>query len=246
MIVHAAPQYRIYFGDANDAMYPSEYLQWRDSDILSKKPLQQLQQNLKLDNLMFLHQRHGCNGLEVTKKSLATIQPFGKDGDFLVTQFPSIGIGVLTADCLPVVFYDRRFHVAAVAHAGWRGAVLGIIPTVLRYLQQRFGSNPRDITTFFGPSAKRCCYEVTPDFIDHLDHYPYTEKLFQRNASRLFFDLPMLVELQLLQEGILAQSLHRDYNDCTICDTRFHSHRRGTLEGKADTMGRQMTIIMLK
>ena len=246
MIVHVAPQYRIYFGDANDAMYKGEYLQWRDFDILSKKPLQRVQQQLKLENVMFLNQQHGYDGFEVTKKMVSAIPAFSEKGDFLVTLLSSIGIGVLTADCLPVVFYDRRFHVAAIAHAGWRGAVRGIIPTVLRYLRKRFGSNAQDITIFFGPSAKRCCYEVTPDFIDHLDHYPYTKKLFQRNASRLFFDLPMLVELQLLQEGILAQSLHRNYNDCTICDTRFHSHRRGTAGRQADKMGRQMTIIMLK
>lgn len=246
MIIHATSQYAIYFGDASDQMYPREYLQWQNNEILSKQPIRLVKEQLHLNNVMFLHQRHSCKGLEVTEQLIKQVSPFSQDGDFLITRLPYAGIGIVTADCLPVIVYDRRFHAAGVAHAGWRGAVLRVVPMMLKKMKELYGSTESDFILFFGPSAKRCCYEVSADFIDHLDEYPFSDKVLQRQAGKVFFDLPLFVELQLAHQGINPRELRREYNNCTICDHRFHSYRRGTSNQEANLTGRQMTVITVK
>ncbi len=244
MIIHSAPRYHIYFGDAKDEMYPNQYQQWNDFAFLSRKPIISVAARLQLQNLFFLRQVHGIEGLSVSKENVLTIPPFSQEGDFLITHEPQVGLGILTADCLPVILYDRTHHAIGIAHAGWRGAVAGVISAILNAMKKAYKSDPHDLTLFFGPSAKRCCYEVQPEFITQLESYPFSDQVIRSNGSKVFFDLPLFVELQVLQQGV--KSIHKEYNSCTMCDTRFHSYRRGTAAGSPDLVGRQMTVVAIK
>ncbi len=244
MIIHSAPRYHIYFGDAKDEMYPSQYCQWNDFEILSRQPIASMAERLQLQNLFFLRQVHGIEGLSVSKKDLLTTTPFSRDGDFLITHEPQVGLGILTADCLPVIAYDRKHNAIGIAHAGWRGAIAGVVSVMLNAMKKVYESDPHDLTLFFGPSAKHCCYEVRPEFITHLDSYPFSDQVIRSHRERLFFDLPLFVELQVMQEGV--KSICKEYNSCTICDNRFHSYRRGIVAGSPDLIGRQMTVVAIK
>jgi YfiH family protein len=243
MVVHVTPQFRIYFGDASDEMYPKEYLGWQ-SDLLLKAPIAKVCNLLRLHDLMFLHQKHSIDGLIIEPETLG-IAPFSYQGDFLITQMIGVGIGILSADCLPVIAYDKKLHIAAIAHAGWQGALAGVVPAMIASMQKRYTSCAQDLIIFFGPSAQRCCYEVTREFIDYLDAYPFLDAVLVSRGNKLYFDIPHFIELQLKQHlQQLSFQIRREYNDCTICDSRFHSHRRGS--HSAQPSGRQMTIIVLK
>lgn len=246
MIIHSAPDYRIYFGDAKDRMFPDQYKNWNDFSLLSREPIVSLAERLSLRALFFLKQTHSSQGYFVCQSVLQQVPPFLKEGDFLVTQESRLGIGVMSADCLPVIVYDKKRHAVGIAHTGWRGAVAGVVPEMVNQLKLVYACDPKDITVFFGPSAKRCCYQVDSNFSEQLEAYPLHDQLLQKQGDSLFFDLPLLVEQQLTLLGVASQSIRKEYNACTICDTRFHSHRRGSSLGSGNPVGRQMTVVALK
>ena len=97
-----------------------------------------------------------------------------------------------------------------------------------------------------GPSAKKCCYEVSPDFLANLAPFSYHDQLIRRENNKLYFDVSELIYQQLIGLDIPSNAINMSYNLCTICDQRFYSHRRGTLAGNAELVGRQMTVVALR
>ena len=179
---HDDPRFSIYFGDVQDALYPSEYRQWESVDLMSHLPVKLVAHKLSIDHATFLAQVHGTDGVWVTKERAQTISPFSIEGDFLITQAPRCGIGIVTADCLPVVCYDQRHHVAGVAHAGWRGAVAGVVDAMISMMHQECGTMIADTLFFYGPSARPCCYEVDEPFIKNIPSHLVDYVLEQRDG----------------------------------------------------------------
>lgn len=235
----------IYFGDAQDQIYPAQYLREHRNDFMNHPSVQQCVEGFSLQQLFFLSQIHGVQGMVVRNTQHASLVPFSLEGDFLVTDVPGLGIGVMTADCLPVVCYDKKQHVAAIAHAGWRGAVAGIMNTMIAMMQNRYENEIADLQFFFGPSAQVCCYEVNESFVVQLDLRQQQDAVVERSGV-LFFDLPYFVSQQVQTLGVCASQINFSYAFCTICDYRFCSHRRATKAGTAAQEGRQMTVIVLK
>jgi copper oxidase (laccase) domain-containing protein len=132
----------IYFGNAQDKLFPAEYLQLpaqNVTNLFSVNTFAHLQASMQLKSLYFLHQVHGINGFRITKNS--RLLPFAQEGDFLLTNVPSIGLGIMTGDCLPIIFYDQEHHAIAIAHAGWKGSVQSIATIVLECMQKEFATN---------------------------------------------------------------------------------------------------------
>ncbi len=246
MVIHHEPVYTIYFGDTGDHMYPKQYAQWCNATLFDQPQIRSIAHRLQLSDLTFLSQVHGKAGAIITKQALRTMQPFSRAGDFLITQDAHLGLGIVTADCLPVVCYDKRHNVAGIAHAGWRGAVAGVVPAMIDTMRNQFHTDERYLTVFFGPSAKSCCYRVDDNFTHNFDHCHFAHKALQRREGGLYFDLPGFVCQQLVFYGLNEGQIRMDYNDCTICDCRFYSYRRGTLENNVRAVGRQMTVVVLK
>src|SRR3989338_1697647 len=88
--------------------------------------------------------------------------------DALITNKPLIPIGILTADCQPIMFLDRKNRAIGIAHAGWRGTVLRIGQKVFGEMKKLYGTNPNDCLIAFGPSIRQCCYEVGEEVIESL------------------------------------------------------------------------------
>jgi polyphenol oxidase len=221
MIVSIGRSCSFFFGDAITCSVSHKsphYINFCDS----------LRHDLGLNNLIFQHQTHGTNGLIIDSPTQLS-QPtdcYSRDGDFLITNQKGVGIGVLTADCLPIIFYVAKPQTIAVAHAGWRGSVAGIGPKVVSLLQSHFHADPAHIQIFFGPSAKPCCYQVTEDFLLNFKNNPLAEDIFTKRDSKLFFDNPTYNAHLLQNSGILPQSIDQTFNLCTICNHQFHSYRR--------------------
>jgi polyphenol oxidase len=155
--------------------------------------------------------------------------------------FRSVGIGVLTADCVGLVLYDPVHSAMAVVHAGWRGAVQGIVYEALHALQRTYNTVCSDLQVFFGPSARACCYEVDELFVNAFPACMYADEALSKKGSQLFFDIPTLIIKQLAVAGVAQQSISMDYALCTICNTQFCSHRR-----EKEQAGRQMLVAIIR
>jgi len=190
-----------------------------------------IKNSLGAQSITFLNQVHGINGFCV-KTSSKSLELRERDGDFLVTKERGVAIGVLTADCLPIVLFDKKNCGVGVVHAGWRGSVKNISLKALEMMQKEFGTNPADVIAYFGPSARVCCYEVGRDF--------EVSALCER-GNKFFFDNTNFNYLQLLEAGVLEENIEKKYNLCTICSELYHSYRRDR-----DRSGRQATVVVLR
>ncbi|MDA8059683.1 MAG: peptidoglycan editing factor PgeF [Leptospirillum sp.] len=162
------------------------------------------------------------HGLDVVR-----VDPEGgerPEADGLWTDSPRTRVGVWTADCLPVLFSDRRGRVACAVHAGWRGAVRGIVHEALARLKDEQGLVSSDLLVVLGPSAGRCCYQVGQEVLSEVSsRYPGFRG---RETIDGHLDLPALVLHQLGNEGIPAGQTG-SIDLCTICHPElFFSHRR--------------------
>ncbi|MFH1253996.1 MAG: peptidoglycan editing factor PgeF [bacterium] len=211
-----------------------------------------------LSKLVFQKQVHGTDGIYIdSKEKTKYIKPFDLErsfdleGDFIITNQKDIGIGVLTADCLPLIFYDTKNHVAACIHAGWRSSVNEICTKAIQMMFEKFKFAPEDLQIYFGPCAKFCCYEVQPNFLDNLKNFKFKSQVIRKvstgnSSDQLFFDNVLFNKLLLTDLGMLSKNMHFDDNHCTMCSNKsgtdkFHSYRR---DGKNSL--RQISFITLK
>jgi YfiH family protein len=202
---------------------------------------QDSEQQTPLKSVVILKQTHSTQGCCVTADNLISLTTAPRhEGDFLCTALPGVGVGVLTADCLPMAFYDPINHAAAIVHAGWRGMVNGIGAQTLQSMRDSFGTRPEDVQVFIGPCAKACCYQVSEDFIQNVTSFAWADNVIERRENGLFFNLPLCNSLLLQDAGVNPASIVSDYNTCTICNSSFCSYRRD-----AAASCRQLALIML-
>jgi YfiH family protein len=173
--------------------------------------------------------------------------PFPGDrprADALVTRTPGLLLGILTADCAPVLFADREAGVVGAAHAGWKGAIGGVTDATIAAMEA-LGASRERIAAAIGPCIARTSYEVDTAFADRFCAAdPENERFFTegRREGHLQFDLEGYVAARLAAAGIgRVEMLGLDtYGD----EDRFFSFRRATHRGEPD-YGRQMSLIGL-
>jgi len=243
MLLHNSPLLRIYFGDARDKISPDEYLNIpSDKNLLDIPVFVKLKEAMRLDRIVFPKQVHGVQGFLVASKNQAKkTRSFTKEADFLLTNSKFTGLGLMTADCLPIILFDRVNQGISIVHAGWRGSVQNIVLRAVDAMNAEFGTKPEHLRVFFGPSAKVCCYKVGEDMLEHMEDVEFIDRVVQRRGDELFFDLPGFNKLLLEGIGVKADAFKFDYNVCTICDDSFCSYRR---QGKESC--RQMTVVSLQ
>ena len=168
----------------------------------------------------------------------------GPEADALVTAEPGLAIAVLTADCAPVLLCDPEAHVVGAAHAGWRGALSGVLEAVVAAMEE-LGARPERIVAAIGPAISKEAYEVGSEFRDRfVAEDPESQPFFavDETSGEPHFDLPAYVADRLARAGIPSVT---DLGHCTYCDeTRFFSYRRAQHHGETD-YGRQISAIVL-
>jgi YfiH family protein len=180
--------------------------------------------------MLSVTQVHGTDAL-VVDRALTPADRFQGGWDALVTDQPGIMVAVRTADCVPVLVHDPKRRVVAAIHAGWRGAVAGIVTKTIALMESRFGSAPEHLRVSIGPSAGACCYEVDEPVLDRLrQEFPDWEKVVRdRRGGKAHLDLKTLIRAQAQAAGTRPESITA-VNLCTIChEDLFFSYRR---EGK--------------
>src|SRR5216683_1609805 len=120
-MVHFSEKYNLFFGDRSSGIIPDLFRGVSSEIIFDNSPFDVYKNNFGIKSLVFLHQVHGTDGLQINEEN-KNMPILEHDGDFLSTNLQSTAIGILTADCLPIVFYDTQSHAIALAHAGWRGS----------------------------------------------------------------------------------------------------------------------------
>ena len=242
MLIHNSPLLNIFFGDARYKFRTKDFSKIQNGKaILDKKPFDRLKKNWKIKTLDFLKQIHGSDGVFISSPEQAiNIKPFSITGDYIITNIPKIGIGVVTADCLPIVIQDKFNGVIAIVHASWKNSIQKISIKVVKKMQELFNTKLENLVIYFGPSAKPCCYEVEKGFEKNLYNFANEVIHYRDDNKKIFFDLPLFNILQLESIGVSKQSFRLQYNDCTICDEVYCSYRRD----KDDY--RQITAVSLK
>lgn len=166
------------------------------------------------------------------------------EADAIVTQVPSLAIGVLTADCTPILFADPEARVVGAAHAGWKGAKAGIIGAVVDAMQG-LGARRERICAAIGPTLSSAAYEVGPEFeTAFLADDAANAKYFARSSAdvRPHFDLPGYCRDRAVKTNI---AFVEGLDLCTYQnESLFFSYRRSTHRGEAD-YGRQISAIVI-
>ncbi|HEY6861318.1 MAG TPA: peptidoglycan editing factor PgeF [Pseudolabrys sp.] len=164
--------------------------------------------------------------------------------DAIVTRVPCLAIGVSTADCGPLLLADSEAGVVGAAHAGWRGALTGVIEATIATME-RIGADRGRITAALGPTIRQPNYEVGPEFIERfVAADPGNTRFFMasQRTEHAMFDLTGYIAERVRQAGIVQ---FEDLGLCTYAEPeRFFSYRRTTLRAEPD-YGRHINAIAL-
>ena len=191
--------------------------------------------------LVTLYQVHSAQAVTVTQPWEIADNP---KADAVVTDRAGVALGILTADCAPILFADAQAHIIGAAHAGWNGALAGVVEAAVVGME-RLGANRARIVAAVGPSIHQTAYEVGPEFEARFRAAdPKNARFFvpSARAGHWQFDLPGYVAHRLNQAGIGAVET---VAACTYeREAEFFSYRRSTHRKEAD-YGRELSAILL-
>ncbi len=189
-------------------------------------------------SLIGVHQIHSAEVVTVTGPLMAPMR-----ADAMVTAEPGLALTILTADCQPVLFADQNAGVIGAAHAGWRGALSGILEATLDAMVA-LGARRRDTVAVIGPTISQKAYEVGPEFVDEflMEDPSYSRFFAGGKGDRAMFDLPAFGLHRLRTAGVARAEWTRH---CTYSDPDlFFSYRRSVHRHEAD-YGRLMSAIRI-
>jgi YfiH family protein len=192
-----------------------------------------------IKDLVVFKQVHSTTVVTLTERPRGVVE-----ADAMVTNRPDLLLGILTADCSPVLLADPQAGIVGGAHAGWKGAAGGIVRATVSAMVA-LGAEPKNIRAVIGPTISGPNYEVGPETaaqIVALDKSATAHLGIPQGKTREHFDIPGLLTEQLFGAGV---GLVSDLDMCTYANPdRFFSHRYATHHGT--TTGRQIAIIGLK
>ena len=193
------------------------------------------------DRFLSLHQVHSPDAVVATGPWPATTRP---RADAIVTRAEDLAIGVTAADCGPILFVDPNARVIGAAHAGWKGALTGIVESTVEAME-RLGAERADIVAAIGPLIRQPSYEVGNEFVERFVEADSENALFFIPAAReghAMFDLAGFIRMRLENAGVLMID---DIGVDTYSDERFFSYRR-SVHRKEPDYGRHVHAIVLE
>jgi len=195
-------------------------------------------------SLVTVRQVHGNRCLTVTDRDPERLAQLAETGaDALLTDQPGVLLGVLTADCLPLIMIDRNRRAVAVVHVGWRGLEQSIGTVVVRELIRRFAVAVETLQVYAGPAIGSCCFQVGSEVVDRFRRHFALDGIagwYQERPSGYYLDLLSIQRAQLLAAG-LAKENFQVVDICTYCHDFCFSYRRDHA-----ITGRQLAFVGLK
>lgn len=163
------------------------------------------------------------------------------EADAIITSLEGVAIGVLTADCLPLLLYDPASAAVAAVHAGWKGTALGVAMNAVREMGRAFGTKPANLRAALGPFIGPCCYSVGQSVYEEFKGLGRDLDCFIRLEDGLRLDIGAENVSQLLSLGVRESNIS-GAAPCTSCSAaNFFSYRRDGVK-----TGRQLSFIMLR
>ena len=194
-----------------------------------------------IKNLYFCIKYIVINLISLTKNINLTEKKIKADA--LITDKKNIAIGVLTADCVPILIYDKELKIISAIHVGWKGAYKGIINKVIKFFFKK-GSKIKNLFAVVGPSITKKNYEVQKDFkYRFLKKDKKSNNFFKTRKNKTYFGLNNYVYNQLKKKGI--KNLEIINKDTLDKKNNFFSARRSLQNNESD-YGRNISIIMIK
>jgi YfiH family protein len=197
---------------------------------------------VKPEHLLTAYQIHSANVVVAEAPWPVAARP---QADGIVTRVPGLAIGISTADCGPVLFADAQARVIGTAHAGWRGALAGVLEATMAAME-RLGARRERTVAALGPMIRIPNYEVGPELVQQfLAADPGNARFFHpsNRPDRAQFDLAGFICARLSQAGV---GQIEDLGHCTYADPeRFYSYRRATHRAEPD-YGRHISAIALE
>ena len=180
-----------------------------------------------LGKLVLAHQIHSDIVRVVTKADAKGVDHRNyPECDALVTNDPGVTLGVFTADCTPILYFDPVTGAVGAAHAGWRGTAAGIAGKTVEKMVAAFGCNPADIRCAIGPNIGACCFETDREVPEAMiaalgeEARPY----ITQKGEKFYLDLKQINAVFLRRAGVEHITISED---CTMCQwERFWSHRK--------------------
>jgi hypothetical protein len=211
------------------------------ADVAENRAIAAARLGLSADRLVSCHQVHGTTAIAVESTWRREENP---RADAMVTATPCIALGVLAADCAPVLFADPESRIIGAAHGGWRGALAGVMEATVAAMA-RLGAHPGRIRAGIGPCIAQPSYEVGAEFHEIFTAADRNNRGFFRLAARpdhFLFDLPGYIAHRLSRLGLAA--VERTPHDTAAEEDLFFSYRRACLRGESD-YGRGLAAIAL-
>lgn len=194
--------------------------------------LERLKEALKVRDLGFLRQTHS----DIIIDYNGTIT----EGDSIITNNKDVALLVFTADCVPILLWDKEKDVIAAVHSGWKGTEKNILGKTIDKMVKDYNCKIENIFSFIGPHIQKCCYEVSEELIQ-LFKKNHLNKDVSINEGR-YLDLNACILAILNDKGIQEEHIYNT-NICTCCDSEvgFHSYRR-----EQENSGRIISVITFK
>ena len=210
-------------------------------DVARNRAIAAAQLGLAPERLVTCHQVHGTGVVTVERPWRREDNP---RADGTVTKVPGIALGVLAADCAPVLFADSEAGVIGAAHGGWRGTLAGVMEATVMAMTA-IGARSERIRAGIGPCIGQSSYEVGPEFSANFAAVDLASTDFFKPAPRsghFLFDLPGYIVLRLRRLGLAA--VEWASHDTAAEEDLFFSYRRACLRGESD-YGRGLAAIAL-
>jgi len=188
---------------------------------------------IPLSQFVGMEQKHG---VIVRLVDEANIGKLVENTDGLITVNHQLFLGVKTADCVPLFFYDSIKKIVAVAHAGWQGTLGNITGNLIEKLEE-LGSDPQNVYVAIGPHIGGCCYEVTAERAKLFLEKFRDPKIAFQNEGKWFLDIGQANKTQLLESGVKLEHIDAPLT-CTSCQNDlFFSFRKDTKETFGEMLG---------
>jgi len=212
-----------------------------DNIIANRNRLSSLLQSNASLHYIVANQTHSDNIKVITQqetKGWESLSDAIEDCDALITDLKGVVLTVLTADCVPILLYDKHKEVVAAVHAGWKGTKVQIVSKTVQKMTELYGCDPKDIIAGIAPSIGHCCYEVDKEVAEHFFDIP---EGFTPVGKKYMLDLPLINKQQLLAAGLQEENIEMSHT-CTACNVdRFFSYRK-----EQGCSGRFMSMIGMK
>ncbi|EGT3614658.1 peptidoglycan editing factor PgeF [Clostridium perfringens] len=202
---------------------------YKKEDEDGKRNLEDLKEIFSLEKVVYVNQTHSHDFIDATGENFKG----NKDCDAIVTKDKNTLIGVFTADCVPVIAYDKEKEVIAAIHSGWKGTYNKIVRNTCEYMKEKYGCE--NIKVIIGPHVRECCYEVSEELADK-----FREVFGKEVCNGRMLNLEECVKIQL--KGIVKEENITSVGICTYCEEKIemHSYRQ-----KQEMAGRLFSAVFI-